>query len=263
LLLSPNKPERLVAFVHGFRGSALSSWRQFPESGTEGAWWLTSDMLFVGYDSLKDSIPGVAGRLRRELPALYPTLPSDLIELDGEHARAVSDQPYRELVLVGLSLGGVIVRRALCDVAQKWRDDRMADPRAPRPALLDARVRLFSPASAGFRAAGWLGLVRASTVWRAANLHLRRSSVYTDLQPGSTFLEETRRRTEKLVEADREGHAALRASILWANPDNVVLAERYDTDPIDEPVDQTTHRSVCKPNAVYRRPREFVEKGPS
>jgi pimeloyl-ACP methyl ester carboxylesterase len=260
LFLSPEPVERLVVFVHGFRGSALESWRQFPESGAEGDWWRSSDMLYVGYDAVADSITGVAARLRRELPRLYPSLPADLVEIDGESLRE-SREAYRALVLVGHSLGGVIVRRVLCDVAQAWQEDLKADPQAPRPPLLDAELRLFSPASAGFRAAGWLGLIRASAVWGAVSLTLRRSSFFTDLQPDSALLAETRRRTEKLVASDQSAFAALRASILWANPDNVVVPERYDSDRLDDAVDRTSHRTVCKPTASYRRPWEFVERG--
>ena len=261
LLLSPRPPERLVVFVHGFRGSALESWRQFPESGAEGRWWLSSDMLFVGYDSFNDSITGVAARLRRELRRLYPRLPEDLVELNGARARPGPPPAYGELFLVGHSLGGLIVRRALCDAAQDWRNAKEGDPAAARPAILDAKTRLFSPASAGFRAAGWLGAIRASQVWGAASLFLSRSSFYTDLQPGSPFLAETRRRTEELVASDRQAFEALRAWIVWANPDNVVVAERYDTDWVDEAVEHQTHRSVCKPTSGYRTPWRFVEEG--
>jgi alpha-beta hydrolase superfamily lysophospholipase len=220
-------------------------------------------MLFVGYDSLGENISGVAHRLRRDVPKFYPFLPQDLIQADETFPRRASEMPYpyRELVLVGHSLGGVIVRRALVDEALLWLEQRKAEPGARRPALLDAQVRLFSPASAGFRPAGWLGLWHASCLWSVANARLRRASAYTDLQPQSPLLVETRRRTEQAVAAREPDLRALQAFILWANPDNVVLAERYDTDHVDEAVDHTDHRSVCKPGEVYRDPWRFVETG--
>jgi alpha-beta hydrolase superfamily lysophospholipase len=261
LYVSKAQAERLVVFVHGFRGRAIDTWQRFPESGRTSEWWRASDMLFVGYDSVRDTITGVAARLRRELPRFYPDVPNDLLTIGDASVRPTSSKPYRELLLVGHSLGGVVVRRALCDVARGWFEERETEPDADRPALLDAQVRLFSPASAGFRSAGWLGMTQASLLWRALNMYLRRSSAYTDLQPNSPFLADTRRRTEELVAARRNDLAALRASILWANPDDVVLAEGYDSDHVEDSVDNTTHSKVCKPSAAYRAPWVFVETG--
>ena len=224
-------------------------------------WWHASDLLFVGYDSRRDNITGTAARLRRYLPGFYPKLPEQLEEIDGVRVRAARGVLYRELFLVGHSLGGVVVRRALCDEAHRWIIEKEDDPMRPRPALLDARVRLFSPASGGFRPAGWVGLIRATPIWFAANMLLRRSSAFTDLQPDSQILRQTRERTESLVNQDKSEWRSLRASILWANPDDVVVTERYRTDLVDDAADNTTHRSVCKPTGTYDAPWLFVEIG--
>jgi len=258
---SHERAERLVVFVHGFRGQAVSTWYQFPESGDRNDWWRASDFLFVGYDSARDTIVGVATRVSKHLSRFYPHVPTDLLEVGGVRVRPAGTEPYRELLLVGHSLGGVVLRRALCDLAQSWIEHRETDPEALRPALLDATLRLFSPASAGFRSAGWLGLLQASAFWSALNMYLRRSSAYTDLQPRSDLLANTRQRTERLVSDHRQELAALRASILWANPDDVVLAERYDTDHVDDSVDGTSHITVCKPSNAYEMPWPFVEHG--
>jgi alpha-beta hydrolase superfamily lysophospholipase len=260
LYLAHQQPERLIVFVHGFTGGAVRSWRQFADSGASGVWWQQSDMLFVGYDSVRESIAGVAGRLRRELPCFFPSPPGDLAEIAGVAAREAADD-YRELLLVGHSLGGVIVRRAIVDCAQQWRDQLATDPEAPMPALLRARIRLFSPASAGFQAAGTLGMLQASPGWVAVNILLRRSSAFSDLQPGSTVLSDTRRRTERLVVAGGPDADALRASIAWANPDDVVIAERYDSDYVDHFIDGATHTDVCRPGPTFEHPRRFVETG--
>ena len=255
--LSHVQPVRLVVFVHGFGGSAVRTWRRFPESGRERAWWREADMLFAGYDSKRDTITGAAHRLRKALPRFYPTVDADLLTIGGVAVREPVPEPYRELVLVGHSLGGVVVRRALTQAAERWLAE--GKPQAGRPPLLDAQVRFFSPASGGFRAAGRLGMMRAAPMWPAIEMILRRSSAYSDLQPASELLQNLRTRTERLA-ADPD-LAALRAHIAWANPEDVVLSERYETDHPDDSIDRTDHSSVCKPRRGYEAPWEFVETG--
>ncbi len=258
--LTDRQPKRLVAFVHGFRGDALGSWNEFPHV-SPNVWWETSDLLFVGYDSGRDTITGVAKRICRELPRFFPHLPDDLLEVNGERVRPSASEPYDELVLAGHSLGGVVVRRVMMDVAQDWLDALTIDPATPRPPLLDARVRLFSPASAGFQPAGPLGLLRASPVWPIVNLVLRYGPAYSELQAGSETLRMTRELTETLYARRPMDLQALRASILWANPDRVVITQRYSTDLVDDAVDGTTHGSVCKPRSDFPVPWTFVEMG--
>lgn len=248
---------RLVVFVHGFNGSAMRTWLDFPSGSQEREWYREADLLFVAYPSLKDNITGAANRLRRELPKFFPDPAPAALEVDGHSARR-SAEPYDELVLVGHSLGGLVIRRALCDAAAQW--DMDGGPESGQHPILRAEVRLFSPASAGFRAAGHLGIVRATGLWGAIEAVLRRSSAYTDLQPGSPTLEKTRERTEHL--ADKTGLCSLRARIVWANPDDVVIPERYTTDHVDDSWDDTTHSTVCKPKRQrFEKPWMFVESG--
>jgi hypothetical protein len=181
----------------------------------------------------------------------------DAMVVGGVSARENTESPYEELVLMGHSLGGLIVRRALCDAAMEWNMTGMAEP---RPSLLEARLRLFSPASAGFEAAGVLGAMRAMSIWKVAEIFLRRSPAYSQLQPGSSTIRETRERTERL--AGEDGFEALRARIIWASPDEVVVSERYSTDYVDDSWDGTTHSTVCKPRiGDFEAPRRFAETG--
>lgn len=259
--------KRLVVFVHGFTGKAVKTWNKFPAAGDAREWWDEADMLFVGYQSLRDDITGVAHRLRRELPRFYPLPFADamyvpLIGADqGEMISAGRDPDsrYDELYLVGHSLGGLIIRRALCDAAMEW-DSATHKPDEVAPGLLDGQVRLFSPASAGMRAAGFLGTAKAIGWLKAVEPFLCRSSAYTDLQPGSAVLTETRARTELLAEAG--GYPSLKARIVWANPDHVVITERYNSDWGDTSWDSRTHKSVCKPQPEsFEQPWDFVETG--
>ncbi len=261
LYLSHTQPERLVVFVHGFAGGAVDTWQRFPESGRLRGGWDASDMLYVRYDSRKESPSGVAARIRRALPWFYPYMPPEHIEEGGASVRPRATAPYAELLLVGHSLGGVIARITLSDSAQQWLEDREKDPDTPKPGLLDAKLRLFSPASAGIRLAGKLGMVHATPFWRVVNFRLRDSPAYTDLERGSGFLADIRRRTEDLIEAFPEEVSALRASIVWPVADDVVVPSRYRHDYVEQWVENKTHSTVCKPNDTYSEPWLFVETG--
>lgn len=258
MYVSQSTASRLVVFLHGFGGNALSTWAQFDKSGSVGQWWQESDMLFVGYRSTRENITSVADRLRKELPNFYPVPFPPAMTIDGVAAREDVSSPYEELVLVGHSLGGLIIRCALVDAVQQWVNN--GKKIASRPILLSAQTRLFSPASAGFRPAGLLGLAEEIGALQVAQLRLGMSSAYRDLQPGSSLIEETRSRTERLFQATSE--TSLQASILWANPDNVVKAEWYGTDKFRQSTDWgRLHTDVCKPSTDYGLPWHFVEQG--
>ena len=255
IYLAHQQPRRLVVFVHGFHGGPLGTWQEFPQSNS--AWWKESDMLFVAYDSATLTIAGVAELIRDELPKFYPGIRHDLLVSGNVRLREDGDLAYEELVLVGHSLGGMIVRRALCDAAQEWLNG--PHPSIPQPAILQARTKLFSPASAGLRLAGWYGMLRATTPWGVVNMVLRRSPAFTDLQQDSPILTDTRQVTEALVRHYGSMMDALVAQIAWASPDNLVLDIPYSTDKPVRHVPGTTHRSVCKPTAGYPYPRTVVE----
>jgi hypothetical protein len=137
-----------------------------------------------------------------------------------------------------------------------------SDTNTPRPNLLDAQLRLFSPASGGFRPGGWLGLLRETGVWSVGiEPILRSSTAYTDLQKDSATLVDVKERTERLLSVDKTKFGGLRARILWADPDRVVVPIKYATDHPDESVPSTSHCSVCKPNGGYDSPWVFVETG--
>lgn len=261
LFLSSVEPARLIVFVHGFGGRAVRTWREFELSGQTRAWWRESDMLFVGYESRKERPSETAAWLRRRLPDFYPLLPSGIAMHGEAGARDAATNPYCELVLVGHSLGGFILRLVLLQQARSWLfQDREVEPDAPRPPLLDATLRLFSPASAGFQPAGLLAIL--TCVFSAGMVALNGSPAFTALQPGSTLLSGTREETEALISRYREELAALRAYIMWARPEQVVEREGYQTDyEADSLIPVRSHADVCKPHVGYEQPWNFVETG--
>jgi alpha-beta hydrolase superfamily lysophospholipase len=220
-------------------------------------WWRDSDMLYVGYRSHSASIVGVANRLRTALADYYPKLPNSVLE--ARDCRLRENTPYKELVIVGHSLGGVVVRWALLEMAREWMKALRDDPGAERPRLLDARQILFSPAIGGVRPAGPLALVEGFDPGAFIKTLLSTSPAYGELTKG-TLLRDVRTETEQLYDRDPAQLSALGASILWAEPDRVVAPIRYSSDN-SHSEDGTSHKSVCKPSAKYPTPWQFVETG--
>lgn len=263
-VVTTGRASRLVVFVHGWGGSAHESWGDFDNPPRDDPWWSEADLLFVEYPSRLETVLAAADRIRQRLTDFYP-LPYHLMLVQNHRAvRADIDSPYEELYLIGHSMGGLVLRRVLVDELDEWQL-RGAKP-GDRPPVLDAQLRLFSPASAGFFPRGRLGV--AFAVVPLIERLLRTGAAFVDLQPNSEMIRNTRRRTERYD--CRAGDAqALAGHLLWANPEQVVLAERYDTDPISRTVDPSAHSrkriehgDVCKPvHGSYDVPYLFVATG--
>jgi hypothetical protein len=251
------EPTRLVVLVHGFRGEPLGSWGEFGR-GTGSEWWLQSDLLFVGYASERLDPTGVANALRIFIERLFPQLPEEYL-LAGEayYLRDPERYIYAELVLVGHSLGGLIVRRAAVDIVRSWERARIRE----RPSILSSgRMCLFSPATAGFEPTSSPGVLRSLLGDRLCAIILRNPPALRDLRCGSEVLSGCRRLTERAAN-DYKEMRLLHPEIIWANPDNIVIASDYDTDPPAHSQTGVNHRSVCKPHAGYTLPWEVVETG--
>lgn len=129
LYASHTDPVRLVVFVHGFHGKTVKTWNDFIHSGQTSDWWRESDMLFVGYDSLTERPGETAAWIRRRLQDFYPVIPAEFLERRDAEVRIWSGEPYRELFLVGHSLGGFVLRLALLQQARSWiLAERELDP---------------------------------------------------------------------------------------------------------------------------------------
>ncbi|WP_158865249.1 esterase/lipase family protein [Leifsonia sp. AG29] len=251
-------PRRLVVFVHGFGGDALKTWKGFTELEASDDFWSCADLIFFGYKSFRESAKAVADRFRRLLPEHFPIPHLSLAHSGGGDLRDDGNAQYEELFIVAHSLGGLVVRRALLDDFTEWKALLGLIP--PRPPTLEANVRLFSPATAGFRPVHLLGALFESSATAALRTVLGYTANFADMQPGSELLTSTRRRTEAIAMTYPEAEA-VRARILWANPEDVVINESYDTDLYSQSVDGRSHTNVCRPKADYDVPWRFVATG--
>jgi pimeloyl-ACP methyl ester carboxylesterase len=267
-----------VVFVHGFTGNSESTWFDFQNLVDIDAadWWKRCDLFFYDYKSTESNIAVLAERFRNFLKDLFPRPKPELltrpsIELEKiyqlEDTLVPLTESYQRLVMVGHSLGGVIIRQAVSDAAldfENTNDNEKMQGGEPNPTFrwLASSVRLFAPAIFGFNPTQFAGfcyhltaeLPRLGTFLRPI---LHANAVHQELRQDSVRLREIRRLTEKFA-AKYPWMESLRCHLIFGAEDTIVYTDRYDCDPVREIVEHQDHRSICKPDLNYRRPLEFV-----
>lgn len=221
-------PETLLIFVHGFGGSPEKTWRDVVPSIACDARFAQCDVVLYRYDSIGASISKSAEGLIDFISEIYPS---------AEFEDPVSPRTYEKLILVAHSLGGVMVGRAI--VIEERRVDSCRIPS-------DAVLRLVSPALGGVRLAGWKGAAREILGLRElVTLALSRSPSYKELLPESALLRDLSAHTERHAES-KPGESRFRATIAWADLEEVVVEREYFMDTLAQRPPNTRHASIAR-----------------
>ncbi len=228
---------------------------------------------------------------------LTKILPEDLPPWEDDQknsAQLRQDKPkYTDLTLVGHSEGGLVLRMAILEkvkeyqsefnnnstsrkstIRKKSTDKNQATKmlwkiigeghaqKSPEvPEILNAKLRLFAPAILGARPAGWKVLaLKSCGPGTLARLLLGMSPSYGEMSQNSHLLGMVRDGTEYFAKIF-PSLPALKASILWAEKDSVVIDAGYVTDPSSFRAPGTTHVTVCKPKKDYFSPLRFTSYG--
>ena len=243
-----NKPQTLVVFVHGFNGSAMKTWDQFPQSFNQHPEFHRCDFVFWGYDSLFAQATASAGLFMNFLHKII-NYPGHAMET--EHRIILNRElsfSYDRIVIVAHSLGSIIARRALLDAHYKnqtWLDK--------------TEMVLFAPAHNG-ALVGRLILEALTGNFRLLSVVARFfSPIIEDLKPESITLQDIRDETDALIKAGKGGFTKSRA-VIWAEKDRIIQMRRFGHDPVAVVIKNQTHTSVCKPkfNTGFTQPIEVV-----
>ena len=261
-----------IVYVHGFLGDAQSTWEhlQYYTDRLPGEPFRDVDLFFYGYQAESNFVHISASHLRAFLHQMFPLPPAELLTVqfrdldwrlpyDPESITLRERQPYSRLVLVGHSLGAVVVRRLIADAALATAAERtsLADQEAAQ--LLNSELVLMAPAHIGFQPSGRTALLQLIPFSRSALRLGAFFRAFSDLQPGCHILTQLQRETAKM--ADVFPHSlALRPMILWGDNENVVAVGRFDSDdPAAMKVAEgKDHVTVCKLNLDYLMPAELV-----
>lgn len=258
---------RAVIFIHGFAGSARKTWTDFlslvDDASCASSWWEQADLYFFHYqwDSVFQQLTNNTLKIYKFIESIYP---KPWIIGRGHAYRKESFQ-YDELILVGHSEGGLILRKVILLAAEKDKAVKafMWDSRyreVPQPAvsgMLRARIRLFAPALGGDMQSGFVGfLVSLPVISNFISL----SAAKKGMNPASQQVTEARDQTKEY--AQRLLFDCLRAHVIWAENDAIISSEKYaDDSQCLNPPQGTNHSTVCKPNKLFPLPLDFVEKG--
>lgn len=260
-----------VVFVHGYYGDALRTWvdfqREVDQPGAANV-FATSDLYFYKYPSTKRLVRVAAEDLTAFLRQVFPLPRPALFTFSAEIAGIVRQQHpgtpregpigYRDLVLVGHSMGGVVIREvAYRTVRYGYRVGLTADE------IRKAAIALFAPAQLGFKLSDALAAA-ASFHGILQTLHLlyvsRHALAYEELAKGSKVLDGIK---EETIEAATEEGARARcfnARTVWGAQEWVVFPTDYPK--IDRAIDPLPrdkgHLDVCKPGPGYPVPVEWV-----
>ena len=262
--------KRAVIFVHGFAGSAKTTFADFlslvDDDETADRWWESADLYFYHYhlDSIFRKVPENKIRLANFIDQIYPEPPQQMFAAGAAVLR--NDFKYEDLVLVGHSEGGLLLRKVIVDVADS--DERIENYKfglrfgqtaaEPEPRGLEkASMRLFAPAIGGESVTGILGLLCNLPV---ISLVPKLAGAKVTMNAQATSVSVPRSATDEYT--DYLKMPCFRAHILWADRDQIVVAEKYrrDSECRNRPLG-SSHTSVCKPKRNYLLPIKFVQNG--
>jgi pimeloyl-ACP methyl ester carboxylesterase len=250
----------VVVFVHGWSGSGVGTWDHFPRALRFTPEARTVDFLFVDYPSVSHTVAFCSAQLRGFLLDLVRD-PTERI-LNSSLPRGAPRRPpalqYGRIIIVAHSMGAFISRRALLDL------DRNDLTRAERERF---QLLFFAPAHKGSRLPllieSGLGLDWLPGAVAVGKLLTLRYRSLEDLAVGSgslTSLAEDGREMTAKREAAHEPTEYLRARVIHAENDKVVVQDTFYPDYPASPIMRQNHRTVCKPGDDYLKPVEALRR---
>lgn len=247
-----------IVFVHGFGGHAVQTWLDFPALLPEEGQCAQYDVLFFGYDGLFDTADFSAANLRDFLSALLNAPATKVLNPSRPQGAAerVATFQYDRIILCAHSLGAVVTRRAVLDLAQTSESNVDAMQRL--------RLQFFAPAHKGAHIIEFGEQVLAAIPLpfpidglAAAAIKMKFPALH-DLEVGCQTLADLEAATRTLLQTNPARYNFLRAHVLHGQKDRVVAHTPFGQDHPQQFVRGHDHRTVCKPTGTFRAPLELL-----
>ncbi len=240
-------------FVHGFNGSPALTWLNFPELSERGVELRKADIYYYGYDSLYQQVNVSAVHFEEFLTVLMSNPGAVTPSFIDKYRRDESflDRPhYQQVLIVGHSLGAVIIRRALLFAHRRgvaW--------------LPVVKTMFFAPAHLGARIIALLkdSLFEKPLVVLAVAVRYKIPTI-DDLKQNSPTLAGILNETITLQAQDPSPeHFTIAKSVIIAGDEKIVYTDPFCKDPPPHPIDDKQHSNVCKPKEYFMEPVQLVE----
>jgi triacylglycerol esterase/lipase EstA (alpha/beta hydrolase family) len=238
-----DQPKACVIFVHGFNGTAIGTWNDFPDFLTTDSSFKEIDFVFYGYGSLDASASFNAVAFKEFLIGMTAPKNNGILPQSQE----LPERNYEKMYLVAHSLGALIVRRAilsLCNNNNPWIDK--------------ISLVLFAPAHTGARIQKLAKEVLSGLTSLLPSFMGYQYPVYQDLEPNSLFINKLIEDTNALLQQNK-GKCNIAKKIVWGEKDRVVTQINFCSDPDAELVYHKGHINICKPDNVYIKPIEILK----
>lgn len=259
---------RAIVFVHGFGGTGIPTWLNFPALLNGNPKLSSYDLVFYEYDGLQTAADESANDLMNFLDTLFSD--SGPLVNSGLRFQPVSEQrpskwAYEHVVIVAHSLGAIVTRLALIK-AQVLRLTWPPNTRFMLFASADPGCHIEQLVSQALIAVPYVGGTPAAVRLLLGLLPLQ------DVAPNSNTLIQLKTLTERHINRNTTGFLLARR-VLRARQDTVITNpvaffadEEPATDylPANEPPPgsnvQSGHMAICKPTETFREPLGEVLK---
>lgn len=248
--LSTQKTERIIIFIHGFSGSASTTWLNFPGILCNDALFDATDLIFYDYQSLKYSASDHAGDFYDFLKDHILTDSSTAYLVRAIRRRGLTIRDYKQIIFVAHSLGAIVLREAMLtanDQQMQWLDK--------------TKMILFAPAHLGAHIKPLLfELMDLTLLTKLIGAYVRfQVPVLHDLEEDSIIINKIFSESKQLQEKGL-GNFTKAAKVIHAKGDKVVNNNRFLQDKPAFRIEKTSHKKVCKPIDWYMHPVDQLIK---
>ncbi len=240
-----DNPQTLVIFIHGFNGRLINTWGEFPDFIRLNNDFKNADILFYGYDSLKNP----AAQSSQNLYNSLSNLTENSTNAWGIERAFINESfKYEQIVLVAHSLGALVLRKAL-----------LLAKRDHKEWLDSCKMILFAPAHHGFKMRNLIFESLSSIETILSGLGLISFPVLENLKPNSFIIQNLLHDSMQLLDK-KQGNFTIADQIIWSKEEEIVRNEHFGQDPIPLLVENKAHHAICKPDSQYLIPYHLVVK---